>query len=166
MALGQIPPPNGQVGGEVSAEQQKQLASAGKDLLMEMPIAALSPSATAYAKAYVGARGVDTTNFESKTIKDLEPVAGDLAEKLVDNMKDNSPAAYYGLAAAGAVAVGAYGYSQGSDALKKLGIKPKVDTKLFNDQVSARAEASWGKKNSRIPISLWVQMALSKSARR
>ena len=146
MALGKMPSPNGQAGGEISPAQQKELASASKDLLMEMPIASLSPSATAYAKAYVETRGIDTTNFESKTIKDLEPVAAELAEKLVDNMKDNSPAAYYGLAAAGAVAVGAYGYSQGSDALKKLGIKPKVDTKLFNDQVTARAEASWGKK--------------------
>lgn len=146
MAMRQTPPANGAVSGEITPEQQKQLASAGKDLLMEMPIAALSPNATAYAKAYAETRGVDTTNFESKTIKDLKPIAGDLAEKLIGDMKDNSPSAYYGLAAAGAVAVGAYGYSQGSDALKKLGIKPKVDTKLFNDQVTARAEASWGKK--------------------
>lgn len=145
LAPGQ-PPAVGQTGGEITPEQQKQLAQAGKDLLMEMPIAALSPSAAAYAKSYLETRGVDTQGFESKNIKDLKPYASELAENLVRDMKSNSPAAFYGLAAAGAVAVGAYGYQKGSDALKKLGIKPEVDTKLFNDQVRARAEASWGEK--------------------
>lgn len=145
MAMGK-PMANGPVSGELTPAQQKELANAGKDLLMEMPISALSPSAAAYAKSYVQSRGGDVTDFESKTIKDLKPVASDLAKNLIRDMKSDSPAAFYGLAAAGAVAVGAYGYHQGSDSLKKLGIKPEVDSKLFNDKVRARAEASWGEK--------------------
>lgn len=132
--------------GEVSPEQQKQLLEASKDLLLDLPLSALSEPATARAKAYLETRGVDTQGFEQKTLRELGPVGEDLAKRLAADLKGSAPGAYYGLAAAGAVAVGAYGAVKGSDALQKLGIKPEFKTSLFGDQVKARAEASWGAK--------------------
>lgn len=143
LALGHTP---ARTTADLSDEQKTQLQGAAKDMLMEMPIGALSPAATAKAKSFLESKGVSTEGFEQKTLKELGPVGGELAKELAADLKDASPGAYYGLAAAGAVAVGAYGYMKGSAALEKLGVKPELDTKLFNDQVNVRAKASWGEK--------------------
>lgn len=133
-------------GDTVSPEQQKQLLDASKELLLDLPLSSLSKPATARAKAYLDTRGVDTAGFEQKTLRELGPIGADLAKRLASDLKSSTPGAYYGLAAAGAVAVGAYGAAKGADALGKLGIKPEFELSLFNDQIQSRAEASWGEK--------------------
>lgn len=143
LALGRTP---ARTSADLNDDQRAQLQGATKDLLMEMPISALSPAATAKAKDFLDARGVSTEGLESKTLKDLGDVGSDLGKKLVEDFKEASPAGYYGVAAAGAVAVGAYGYAKGSAALEKLGVKPEIKTELFNDQVKLRAKGSWGEK--------------------
>lgn len=67
---------------------------------------------------------------------------------LVKDFRKEHKAAFYSLAALGAVGVGALGYAEGSDALRKLGIKPKLKQKFFDSRLRATIEADWGKKLS------------------
>ncbi|MCB9643460.1 MAG: hypothetical protein H6728_10350 [Myxococcales bacterium] len=135
-------------GDALTDAQNSALKDATKELFMSMPIGALSPSATAELKGFLQGQGMSTDNLETKTLGDLGKVGGDLAKKWANDLKDNSPGVYYGALAAGAAAVGAYGYLEGSDSLKKLGIKPEFKTDFFNKQLSVKAEGMWGKRFS------------------
>ncbi len=135
-------------GDSLSDAQTNALKDATKDLFLAMPIGALSPSATAELKGFLGRQGISTEGIETKTLGDLGSLGGDLAKKWADDLKDNSPGVYYGALAAGAAAVGAYGYLEGSDALKKLGIKPEFKKDFFDKNLSIKAEGMWGKRFS------------------
>lgn len=63
-----------------------------------------------------------------------------------DDFRTNHKAAFYGLAVAGAVGVGALGYTQGSELLNKLGIQPKLRRSFFDDRLVLKAEGEWEKK--------------------
>lgn len=153
-------------GDTLSEAQNKALLNASKDLFMGLPIGSLSPAATNELKGFLKSQGISTDNLESKTLSDLGDIGGDLAKKWADNLKDKSPATFYGLLGAAGAAVGAYGYLEGSDALKKLGIKPEFKTKFFNDQISVRAEAMWDAKfrNANIAGDINGNVSLSKSS--
>ncbi len=125
--------------GSVTATQQTDLTEATKDLFLSMPVGVLAPD----AKAFLQARGLRVDTLDTTALKDLGKTGGDLARQLADKFKDASPAAFYGVAAAAAVAVGVYGYTQGSQKLEKLGIKPDFTAKVFNDQVTIKAKANW-----------------------
>lgn len=133
-------------GDTLTPGQQGELTDAAKDMLMDMPIGALSPQMTGELRSYLDRQGVSADNLETKTLGDLGDVGGDLAKKWADDLKDSTPAAYYGLLGAAGAAVGAYGYLQGSEALKDLGIKPEVKTSLFGDHIKVRAEAMWERR--------------------
>lgn len=135
-------------GDALTDTQRNQLTDATKDMLMGMPIGALSPQMTSELRNYLDRQGVSTDRLETKTLGELGSVGGELAKKWADEFKDKSPGAFYGLLATAGAAVGAYGYLQGSDGLKDLGIKPEFKTKLFGDHLSVKAEAMWGKKFS------------------
>ncbi len=135
-------------GDSLTENQQQQLASAAKDMMMNMPIGALSPQKTRELRSYLQGEGISTDNLETKTLKDLGKVGGDLAKQWASELKSDNPAVYYGLLGASSVAIGAYGFLQGSEALKKLGIKPQVKTKLFSNHVSLKTEAMWDKRFS------------------
>ncbi len=102
-----------------------------------------------------GANGIegDISQMSYKELSKALPDAArdQLEEKfkpLVKDFRKNHSAAFYSLVALGAVGIGALGYTQGSDALKKLGIKPKLRKKFFSDHLRATVEAEWGKKFS------------------
>ncbi|MCK6511602.1 porin family protein [Myxococcota bacterium] len=135
-------------GDPLSDAQTSALKDATKDLFLAMPIGALSPSASAELKSFLGRQGLSTEGIETKTLGDLGQIGGDLAKKWADDLKDNSPGVYYGALAAGAAAIGAYGYLEGSDALKKLGIKPEFKKDFFDKNLSIKAEGMWGKRFS------------------
>jgi hypothetical protein len=143
LAAGHTPVRNGE---QLSDTQRKELLSATKDMFMDMPIGALSPRMAGELKGYLDRQGVSTDNLETKTLKDLGDVGAELGKKWANDLKDSSPAAYYGLLATAGAAIGTYGYLQGSDALKKLGIKPEFKTKFFDDSISVKAEAMWDKR--------------------
>lgn len=124
---------------DITPEMRTQLQNNTKDLFLSMPVGVLAPA----AKDFLTSKGFKVGELENTALKDLGPVGGEVAKQLADKVKDASPAAYYGVAAAGAVAVGAYGYTKGSGALEKLGIKPEFKTGLFHDQVNVRAAAQW-----------------------
>lgn len=88
-------------------------------------------------------------SFEELKHKLPDAVRPQLEEKfkpVFDDFKNNHQAAFYGLATAGAVGVGALGYTQGSELLSKLGIQPKLRRSFFDDRLVLKAEGEWEKK--------------------
>ncbi|MHB8877112.1 MAG: hypothetical protein ACYC8T_25735 [Myxococcaceae bacterium] len=153
LARGEAPFRNGDT---LTEAQQKDLQSAATDLLQDIPLGALSPAAAASAQSLLGARGakVDLQTTSLREVGKLAgDVAGDLAKDLAKQLKGASPAAYYGLAGAAAVAVGAVAYAKGSAGLEKLGIKPELKTGLFNNHVDVKVKASFGEKFSDLALS-------------
>ncbi len=111
--------------------QTDALMGAFKDLLKEMPIGAFGERFEATIESATGALG-DTRDLSAMRLGDLGDVGGDIAKRLIDDLRHDSPTTFYsiaGVAAAGAVTLG---YTQGTDALNKLGIKPEVRTTLFD----------------------------------
>ena len=128
-------------GGEMlTAAQQDALESAAKDFFLELPIAALNP---AVAEAIAGQlQGVDLggRDLQSLSLKDLGRVGRDLAKNWARELRDEKPAAYYGMM------VGIYagvGYAYGSEGLERLGIKPEFKVKLFGDKLALKVRGQW-----------------------
>lgn len=136
-------------GDTLSDAQQKELQNAATDLLQDIPLGALSPEIAAKAQSLLGERGKNV-DLQTTSLRDVGKVAGnvagDLAKELAAKLKDSSPAAYYGLAGAAAVAVGALAYTKGSAAIEKLGVKPEFKTGLFNNHVDLKVKASFKEK--------------------
>jgi len=135
---------------DLTPAMRAQLQESTKELFLSMPVGVLAPG----AKEYLTSKGLRVGELDNTPLKDLGKVGGEVAKDLAAKVKDAAPAAYYGVAAAAAVAVGAYGYSKGSAALEKLGIKPEFKTGLFNDQLNIRAAAQWDKKLSNPSLSV------------
>jgi hypothetical protein len=123
--------------------EQSAVKKALTNLLREMPIGALAPEMTDALGELMRGRGMSTAGLESKRLRDLGDIGGDAVKQMVENLKDEKPAVFYGLAAGLATAVGAVAYTQGTDA---IGIKPEFKTKFFNDQFIAKVRAEWGPK--------------------
>lgn len=132
-----------QPGDQLSDRQTDQLTDALTDLFKDMPAGALSESLTGPLKTLLDAGGVDTTDFETTKLGDLGDYGSDLAKNLVDNFKDNHPKAFYATAGVLAAGVATYGYLEGSEALRDIGIKPELSTDLFNDKLEVSLSADW-----------------------
>lgn len=145
LARGEMPV---RAGDELSETQRETIRDATVEMLKEMPIGALSPRATESLKKILDKHDIDTTNLDTKTIGDLGDVGKELAETLIKDLKTDNPAAFYGIAAAAAAAVGTYGYLEGSEKLREMGLKPEFTTHLFDKSLEVKAEADWGKKFS------------------
>jgi hypothetical protein len=158
MAEGRMPYRNGD---NLTAEQQRAVEKETKRFVKDMPIGAFSPDTVSAIRAFAEEHGVDTTNLEGMSINDLGDVAGDIGENIakgyVNKLKGGKPGVYYGVLGAGAAAVGALGYTKGSDALRKLGIRPQIKTKLFNDTVTAKIKAAWDPKLENPVLGLYGQ---------
>ncbi|TNE49992.1 MAG: hypothetical protein EP343_09735 [Deltaproteobacteria bacterium] len=154
LAEGHTPFRNGDT---LTDTQRNDLSDAAKDMLMDLPIGALSPQMTSRLRGVMESQGLSTDNLETKTLDDLGDIGGDLAKEWADDLKDGSPAAYYGLLGAAGAAVGTYGFLQGSEALKDLGIKPEFSTGLFGDHVKVKAEAMWERRFSNPNATVDVQ---------
>jgi hypothetical protein len=89
---------------------------------------------------------------------ELQDALGDAAKAKLDqtfkpmleDFRTNHKAAFYSMAALGAVGAGALAYTQGSEVLRRLGVAPKLRQKFFDDRLRATVEANWGKKFSSI----------------
>jgi hypothetical protein len=128
--------------------QRDQVVGAAKDMLMDIPISDLAPGLIRQVQGELNARGVDVGSLQGKSLSDLGELGGDLAKRFADNLREESPAVFYGLAGTAALAAGAHGYMNGSEALTKLGIKPEFKTGLFDDRLEVGASAEWGPKFS------------------
>lgn len=115
---------------------QKNMQRAFTDLVQNVPIGAFSPGVQNTLESLLGALG-NNKDLSTTTLKQFGKLGGDaageVAKDLVKDFKNDHPAAFWSLASAGATAAIAVGYTQGTDALAKLGIKPEVKTRIFGD---------------------------------
>lgn len=132
-----------QSGDSLTADQQKNMERAFGDLLQNVPIGSFSPGVQNTLESALGALG-DHRDLSTTTLKQLGKLGGDAAKTLVDDFRHEHPAAFWSMASAGAAAAVVVGYTQGTDALHKLGIQPEVQTKLF-DGVKLKAGLEAGK---------------------
>jgi len=132
---------------EPTEAQRAALETAAIDLVKDLPVRALSPEIGDKLQNSLEARGVEIGDLGARKIGSLGSLGGEVAKEVVDNFKEQHPKSYYGLAAGVAVGGAVYAYSEGSDALKKLGIKPKVTAKL-GQNTKVGGSASWGEKFS------------------
>ncbi len=135
-----------QFGDQLSATQQDQVQKAFKDLIEELPVGAFGSQFERALEGVTGALGSDA-DLSTVRLKDLGRVGGDAAKEMLKELRRESPTTFWSLtsvAAAGAVALG---YTQGTDALRDLGIRPEVSTKLF-DGVKLKVGVEAGPKFS------------------
>ena len=117
-----------QSGDPLDATQQKDLERALGDLVKELPVAAFSDDFQSALKTALGGR-----DLSNARLGDLGKIGGDAAKDLVKQLKDDHPKAFWSIAGTVAAAAVTVGYTQGTDALAKLGIKPELSTKVFKD---------------------------------
>jgi hypothetical protein len=120
-----------QPGEPVSQAQLAQLNGALSKLVKELPVNTLGDAPRAALEQLLG-----TTDLGNKRIGDLSSVAGDAVKSIVKEFRADHPAAFWTAATAVAGGALAVGYTQGTDALEKLGIKPQVSTSIFKTDAS------------------------------
>lgn len=140
MARGRTPVREGDV---LTDAQQTELRNASMDFIKDMPIGALSPEIAGAVQERLSAAGIQVRDINSTKLGDLGSIGGDIAKDLLKDLKQDSPAAYYGLAAGAAVAAGYAAYSGGSQKLQSLGIKPEIKQKFFDDKLEVKLRGDW-----------------------
>lgn len=124
----------------VNGEQLPQLLDATGAFLREIPIGALSPGLRARIREHLGEAGQNVSAQETRSLSDFGAAGRDFTRSLTEGFRDERPETFYGLAVAGAAAIG---YTGGSGALKALGMAPDFSTTVFDDRVTLQAKASW-----------------------
>jgi hypothetical protein len=140
MARGRTPVREGDV---LTDAQQTELKNASVDFIKDMPIGALSPEIASGIQERLKSAGVDVRDIASTKLGDLGAIGGDIARDLLKDLKSNSPAAYYGLAAGAAAAAGYAAWTGGSQKLQSLGIKPEIKQKFFDDKLEVKLRGDW-----------------------
>lgn len=130
-------------GDALTAAQQTELQNASTDFLKDIPLGALSPEVARTVQNKLELAGIDTRDIASTRLKDLGNIGGDIARDLVKDLKQNSPAAYYSLAGGLAAAAGIAAWTGGSAKLERLGIRPEVKSKFFDDQLEVKLKGNW-----------------------
>ncbi len=127
---------------EPTDAQVTAIKAAAVDMMKDMPVRALAPDAARAIEERLRNQGVDVSGLENKKLSELGDVGTSAAKQMVDRFKADHPKAFYGLAAGAAIGGAVYAYDKGSDALKKLGIKPEVSKKL-GDNTKVDLKAKW-----------------------
>jgi hypothetical protein len=140
MARGRTPVREGD---PLTDAQQTELRNAATDFMKDMPIGALSPEIAATVQDRLKASGIEVRDIASTKLGDLGNIGGDIAKDLIKDLKADSPAAYYGLAAGAAVAAGHAAWTGGSEKLQRLGIKPEIKQKFFDDKLEVKLRGDW-----------------------
>jgi hypothetical protein len=133
-------------GDPLSATQQDQVQKAFTDLIQELPVGAFGARFEHALEGVTGALGSDA-DLSTVRLKDLGRVGGDAAKEMLDELRRDSPTTFWSLASVAAAGAVALGYSEGTDALRDLGIRPEISTKLF-DGVKLRVGVEAGPKFS------------------
>lgn len=140
MARGRQPFRNGDT---LSDAQMSELKDAAQDFIKDMPLGALSPEIASSVARRLADAGIETRDIHSTRLGDLGRIGADIAKDLVKDLKADSPAAFYGLAAGAAVAAGYAAYSGGSERLQRLGIRPQIKTSFFDDKLEVKLRGDW-----------------------
>jgi hypothetical protein len=130
-------------GDPLTQGQQDALRDAAQDFVKDLPIGALSPELAQVVQQRLRDAGIETRDISSTRLRHLGRIGQDIAKDLLKDLKGDSPAAYYGLAGAAAAAIGAIGYAEGSAKLERLGIRPEVRTKFFDDKLVVKLGGEW-----------------------
>lgn len=139
-----------QNGDSFDATQQKDLERALGDLVKELPVAAFADDFQSALKTALGGR-----DLSNARLGDLGKIGGDAAKDLVKKLKQDHPKAYWSIAGTVAAAAVTVGYTQGTDALAKLGIKPEISTQVFKDvKVKLGVEAGPRFSDPRVSVGL------------
>lgn len=151
--------------GSLTAAQQTAIEKAFRDLLGDLPIGVLGPRVEGSLESALSALG-HNRDLSSVRLGDLGDVGGDAAKALIDELKQERRGAYntlVGVAAAGAVAIG---YTQGTDALRQLGVRPEVSTKIFDGSARLRLGIDAGPRfsNPALTVGLSSETTLESGA--
>lgn len=126
--------------GSLNDTQLDQLQDAAGDYFSNLPFGALKDNVQNVIKGSLDNLGGDTSNIETTKLKDLGDIGADIAKNFAQDLREDSPVAFYSIAGAGVAAVGAVAYTQGSDALENLGIKPEFSHDFGRTELSVRGE--------------------------
>jgi|GEM_PF-1200241 len=129
----------------LTADEQKVVTDALKDMLQEMPVAAFSPDLANALASFLEGKGVDVDKLDGGTLKDYGDAGGEFAKLWVDNLKDDKPVVFYSAVAAAAAAGLTYGYLEGSAGLEKLGVDPEFSVKAMKGQMKLDVATAWDK---------------------
>ncbi|MDX2010325.1 MAG: hypothetical protein SFW67_09050 [Myxococcaceae bacterium] len=140
IARGRTPVREGDV---LTDAQQTELRNAATDFIKDMPLGALDPALAREVQSRLESRGVQVRDIASTKLGDLGDIGADIAKDLLKDLRSNSPAAFYGLAAGAAAAAGYAAWSGGSAKLQSLGIKPEIKAKFFDDQLEVKLRGDW-----------------------
>ncbi len=125
-------------GDNLTDQQQKDLVRATTDLLKDTPVSRLSPDLQSAVETALRSRGIHR-DLTTTRLGDLGDAGADLARSFAEQLREERPQVFYGVGASAAALAGYSAWSQGSDGLRRLGIKPEVKTRLFNDHVRVGA---------------------------
>lgn len=128
---------------ELTDAQIAKLKDATIDMMKGMPVRALAPEVADKVEARLRESGYDVSGLKDKTLGELGDAGSDVAKQMVENFKADHPKSFYTLAGGLAVAGAAYAYKNGSEALTKLGVDPKVSKEL-GDNTKLDLRAKWG----------------------
>lgn len=149
-----------------SPEHVRELQRAAGDLLQNLPIGSFAPGVVARIESALASRGVAPGDLTGKSLKDLGRLGGDIAQELAMELRDERPAVFYGLAAVAAGAIGYTAYAEGSRGIERLGVRPEIKTRLFNDNVTVGVRARWEARFRNPSADLSVSTALGPVAGR
>lgn len=130
----------------LSSEQQKEVLRAAKDLVMEIPLRALSPDLIGVARDALTMRGLSTAGLEDRKLGDLGDIGKDLANDIVKDLRGAHPTAFNTLGAVAAVAIGAVAGMEGTDALRAIGIRPEARLRFLDGALQTRVRAEWDQR--------------------
>lgn len=154
-------------GDELTPEQLSQVKAAAVDLLQDLPVSALPDAVANEIRDLLGPKGA-SIDFNQTSLRQLKGLLGDrakdVAKEWVDALKAKSPATFYGVAAGAAVALG---YTQGSEGLNRLGIKPeyKMDLSKHVDlEVAAQFDKGFRNFGAKVGVSAHGQIGDAKLA--
>jgi hypothetical protein len=129
-------------GDTLTDQQQKDLMRATTDLLKDTPVSKLSPDLQSAVEGALRSRGIHR-DLATTRLGDLGDAGEDLAKSFAAGLKSDKPGVYYGIGASAAAVLGYAAWEGGSDAMRRLGVKPEVKTKLFNDHLRVGAGADF-----------------------
>lgn len=98
-------------------------------------------------KSGIGEMGLSAPELQTRPLDQLKDIASDIgrveAIEIAGQWRNSSPTSFYAAMAGGAASVGAYGYIEGSEVLKQLGINPKLKKNFFDDHLTLIAQPYW-----------------------
>ncbi|MCA3014948.1 MAG: hypothetical protein INH41_21385 [Myxococcaceae bacterium] len=130
-------------GDRLTDAQQTELRDAATDFIKDMPLGALDPALAKEVQSRLEANGVQVRDIASTRLADVGRIGSDIAKDLLKDLRSDSPAAYYGLAAAAAGAAGYAAWTGGSSKLERLGIKPELKASFFDDTLQVKLRGDW-----------------------